>query len=377
MYSLREVKCKKDLNRFIDFPFELYKDNVNWVPPLKADERIVLSKKKNPAFDHCRARYWLAIDPKNNTVGRIAGILHEKESKHKKLLRFGWIDFIEDIKVAELLLQQVRNWGKDLCLKGMHGPLGFTDMDYEGMLVDGFDTPGTIATLYNYKYYPKYLELLGFKKSVDWLEVVGSVPYDDEKIIKRIERRAQMVESRFKYKSLYFKSKKELKLHGQEVFKVLNEAYSRLFGFYQLTSKQIEFYIDQYFGFIQKDFVCAVVNEKNDIVGFAITMPSLSRAFQKAKGSLYPFGFIHILTNIKRSNTADMYLFGVLPEHQKYGVSSLLVRDLLRAFKNNGIKTAVSNQMLENNQKILTQFNDFQVNSRIHKRRRCYIISWD
>ncbi len=369
MYKIKKVESKKDLKVFIKFPFSLYQDNPNWVPPLLMDELTVLNPKKNPAFEHCEASLWLALDQNEQVVGRVAGIVHNHEAEREKLVRFGWIDFIDDQSVSKLLLDTVAEWGKSRGLKGIHGPMGFTDMDFEGMLVEGFDTPGTIATIYNYPYYKDHLEALGFAKSTDWVELKSEVPVEAP---QRVIRRGDIVESRFKFKSLKFKNKGEAKKYGKELFEVLNKAYAQLYGFQQLTDKQIQFYIAQYLGFVVTDLLSIVTNNEGKVIGFAITMPSFTRAFQKARGNLLPFGFIHILKALRKNDTADMYLIGVLPEYQKFGVTAIIFRDLLQAFIKRGIKTAITNQMLEENQNVLTQFNEFQESSEIYKRRRCY-----
>ncbi len=333
------------------------------------DELTVLDPKKNPAFEHCKATLWLAEDERGKVVGRIAGIIHEGESREHKLVRFGWIEFIDDKEVSKLLLDTVMRWGKSYGLTGIHGPMGFTDMDFEGMLVEGFDTPGTIATIYNHPYYPEHLEALGFEKGTDWVELRSTVP---EEAPQRVVRRGDIVESRFKFKSLKFKSKSEAKKYGKEIFDVLNDAYAKLYGFQQLTDKQIQFYIGQYLGFVVTDLISVVTNKDGKVIGFAITMPSLTKAFQKARGKLFPFGFLHILNAVRKNDTADMYLIGVLPSYQKFGVTAIIFRDLIQAFVKRGIKTAITNQMLADNQNILTQFNEFQSDSEIYKRRRAY-----
>lgn len=368
MYKITEITTQKGLKKFVKFPFSLYKNHPYWVPPLVMDEMTVFNPKKNPALEHCKVAYWMVFK-EDQPVGRIAGIIHDEEAKEEQFVRFGWIDFIDDMEVSKLLLETVATWGQEQGMSKVHGPLGFSDMDFEGMLIEGFESPGTIATIYNYPYYPQHLEAHGFGKSTDWVELKSVVPNE---VPKRLARRAQMVESRFKFQSVKFKSKKEAKKYGQELFSVLNEAYDGLYGFHRLTKKQIDFYIGQYLGFIVTDLLSMVLDEKGRLAGFAITMPSLTKAFQKAKGEILPFGFIHILRAIQKNDTADMYLIGVLPEYQKYGVTAIIFNDLLNAYIKRGIKTAITNQMLESNQNILAQFNEFQENSEIYKRRRCY-----
>lgn len=366
MYSVRKIEGKSDLKKFIKFPFSIFKGNDCWVPPLMMDELTVFNEKKNPAFQHAESAYWMAYKD-GQPVGRIAGIVVEQEAREEQLARFGWIDFVDDPEVTKLLLQTVEDWAKEKGLKGVQGPMGFTDMDFEGLLVEGFDQPGTIATIYNHAYYPNHLENLGYEKSVDWIQLISEVP---DEVPKRLARRAEIIENRFKFKSLKFKSKKEAKKYGKELFEVLNKSYADLFGFHPLTADQIQFYIEQYLGFVVTDFLSMVVNEHGDLVGFAVTMPSLSKAFQKAKGQVLPFGVFHILKAMKKNDRVDMYLIGVLPEYQMHGVTAIIFRDLIQAYIDKGIKTTITNQMLESNQKVLAQFNEF--NSEVYQRRRCY-----
>ncbi len=374
--EIHEVRNRKKLRDFILFPFSLYKDNSFWVPPLIRDEFELFNPKKNPSLALCETRQWVALMD-GKIVGRIAGIIQKANYNPQKLARFGWLDFINDKNVAESLLLTVESWAKEKGMTGVHGPLGFSDMDPEGMLVEGFDSPATIATIYNYDYYPKLLESLGFHKAVDWVEMRFTVPPEPS---KKLLRTAQLVESRFKFSSLKFKSRRHAKKYaaprGQELFDILNKSYATLYGFHPLTKEQISYYIKQYFGFIIHDLMSMIVNDKDELIGFAIAMPSLTEAFQKANGRIFPFGLFHILRGLKKSKTVDMYLIGVLPEYQKMGVTSLIFRDLIRAFNNRGIKQAITNQMLEENQNILTQFNEYQKESEIHKRRRCYIKSF-
>ncbi len=365
--EVRELTTKSGLRKFVKFPFRLYSNNQYWVPPLIKDELTVFNPKKNPALRHCEIRYWMAFD-NGRAVGRIAGIIHETESKKEKLARFGWIDFVDDMGVSKALLETVEKWAARYDLNGIHGPMGFSDMDFEGMLVEGFDTPATIATIYNYPYYSKHLEQLGYTKSADWVELKADVPVPT----KALTRRAQLVENRFKFKSLKLSNRREAVKYGKELFDVLNASYADLYGFHTLTDEQINFYIEQYLGFVVVDMLSLIVNEDDRLIGFAITMPSFSKAFQKAKGRLFPFGVFHILKALKKNDMADMYLIGIHPEYQMKGVTALIFRDMIEAYNRRGIKTAVTNPMLEENANILSQFNEYQENTEIYKRRRAY-----
>mgnify|MGYP002777115854 CR=1 FL=1 len=367
--TIKEVRTAKELRDFIRFPYSLYKDNPNWVPPLFSDEWEVFNPKKNPALAHCQTKKWLALRG-GVIVGRVAGIIHQKEATDKQLARFGWIDFIDDPAVARLLVDHVEAWAKAEGMKGVHGPLGFSDMDPEGMLVEGFDTPGTIATVYNHAYYPQYIESMGYAKAADWIEGRGEIPAEPS---KRLIRTAEIVEGRFKLKSLKLTSRKQVAARGRELFTVLNSAYRDLYGFQSLTEGQINYYIKMYLGFVIPELVSMVVNDKDELVGFGVAMPSLTNAFQKAKGNLIPFGLFHILKALKTEKTVDLYLIGVLPEYQRMGVTALIFRDLILAFNKRGFTRARTNIILEDNISTLTQFTEYQQKGEMHKRRRCYI----
>lgn len=363
------VESHSDLKKFVLFPFKLFKGNDNWVPPIIKDELDTFNPKKNPAFELCKSQQFIAYK-EGDLVGRIACIIEEREAREKQLARFGWVDFIDDEEVSEALFSAAINWTRENGLSGLHGPLGFTDMDFEGMLVEGFEYPATIATIYNFPYYPEHLERLGFEKSVDWVEGRGNIPSEPS---KKLLRTAQLVESRFGLRSLKFKSKRQAAKRGHEMFDVLNKSYENLYGFHPLTEKQIDFYIKQYLGFVIPDLMSMVVNKEDKLVAFAITLPSLSRAFQMANGRLFPFGFIHILRAMKREKAADMYLIGVLPEYQKMGATAIIFRDIIRGYNKRGITKGMTNQVLEKNAHLLTQFNDYQEDGAFYKRRRCYI----
>lgn len=364
----KEVSNRKDLYEFVKFPFQLYKNTPHWIPPLIRDELKIFSPQ-NPSLANSQFKLWLAYKDER-IVGRIAGIINRKEAEKEKLVRFGWLDFEDEKNVSAALIHAVQGWAQENQLESIHGPLGFSDMDPEGMLVQGFDSPATIATIYNYSYYPTHMESMGFTKSTDWVEGRGMVPREPSKRLLRI---AQIVESRFKIKNLKLKSKKQVQARGKEIFHVLNKSYENLYGFNALTPEEIQYYIKKYFGFVILDLISIIVNSKDEVIGFAISMPSLTSGFQKAKGRLFPFGFYHILRALKTSKSADLYLIGVLPEYQRMGVTSLIFRELILAFNKRGITQAITNQMLEENQQILTQFNEYQENVEMYKRRRCYI----
>jgi GNAT superfamily N-acetyltransferase len=366
---IKEVTTLKGLKSFIHFPFELYRGNPNWVPTLLFDELNTLRRDKNPAFEHCQARYWMAYRD-GCIVGRVAAILNQRhiEKWGQRYMRFGWIDFIDDPSVSEALMKTVEAWAKEAGMTAVHGPLGFTDLDREGMLVDGFEELGTLATIYNHPYYPKHMEKLGYVKDTDWMEYEFSVPLEPNETIARI---ADIAMRRNKLKLLDLRNKKELRFYAKELFQLLDDEYKHLYGVVPLTEKQVEAYIDQYFGFVTPDFVPIVMDQNNRMVAFGIVMPSLSLALQKTKGKLFPFGFIYLLGALKKNDRADLYLVAVRTEYQGKGVNAILMNKMHSVFNKLGITKVESNPELETNQNVQGQWKYYE--KRQHKRRRVFI----
>jgi GNAT superfamily N-acetyltransferase len=367
--ELREITTKRELRKFIRFPHSLPRDNDAWVPPLDMDEINTLHWDINPAFEHCQARYYLAYQ-NGNAVGRIAAIynpLHQ-QTWGQNYLRFGWIDFVEDPQVSQTLMDKVESWAVELGCTAIHGPLGFTDLDREGMLVEGFHELGTLATRHDQPYYHKHLENMGFQKDADWLEheVDVTVPLSE-----RVSRVAAIARKRYKLHVPNLKNKNELLPYAPELFEIINEAYSHLYGVVHLTEAQVEAYVKQYFGFIIPDLVPIVLDENGRMVAFTIAMPSLSRALQKGKGQLFPFGFIHLLLAMKHFDRVDMYLGAVRPEYQGKGINAILMEAFYLAVQRRGVKYLHANPQMETNQQVLEQWKYF--NERQHKRRRVYI----
>jgi len=364
-----EVKGKSDLKKFVKFPLKLYKGSKEFVPSVIIDEMKTLSPDKNPAFDYCDAKLWLALRGKE-VVGRIAGIINHKSIERwgKKSIRFGWIDFIDDEEVSAALLNEVVKFGKENGLQEIHGPLGFTDMDYEGMLVEGFNELGTLATIYNYPYYPKHMEKFGYEKEVDWVEFEIKVP---EKIPEKADRVAKIVMEKLKVRVLDAKSKKDLIPYGKDLFDLINVAFKDLFGFVTLSDKQIQYYIKQYLGFVSHHYTKIIIDENKKLAGFVIGMPSLTRALQKSRGKLFPFGFIHILRALGNSNKyIDLYLGAIRPDLQGKGVDALLMTEITRSSIQNKVISAETNIELETN--VLVQSHWKYFDARQHKRRRCF-----
>ncbi len=369
--EVREVKTKKELKKFIKFQMKLYEGNPYYVPQLIRDEMEIFDRKKNPAYEIGDTKLFLAYK-EGKIVGRIAALVNRAANKkyNQKNLRFGWFDSINDIEVAKALFEKVEEWGRELGMETITGPQGFTDLDPEGMLIEGFEELQTIATIYNYPYYKELVEKLGFEKEIDYIEFQTKTP-EDGKIPEKLLRTSKWVQERYGFKLMKFKNVKEAKKHGKELFDLLDEAYEELYGTSPLTEKQKEYYIKKYIPFVNPKLLEAVENDKGEMIGFMITMPSLSKAFQKAKGRLFPFGFIHILKALKTYEILDFYLAAVKKEYRGKGVDLLMVVDISQKSMEFGFKYAESNPELETNRKVQGEWKYF--NPRQHKRRRIFI----
>lgn len=365
---LKEVTSRSDIKNFIDYQYSLYADNKYFIPPLRTDELKTLDKNTNPAFDFCKSKYWMVYS-NDKPVGRIAGIINSRfnEKFNKKEARFGWIDFEDDPEVASLLLKTAENWAVEEGMESIHGPLGFTDIDGEGMLIEGYDEESTLGSIYNFQYYRDHIEKLGYTKDTDWIEfrvnIVSSTP-------EKIERIAQIALQRNKLHVPVFKKAKELLPYARDIFYLINETYKDLYGFVELTDRQIDSYVKQYFSFIRPEYLPIVLDENNKLAAFGITMPSLNKALKKINGKLFPFGFLHILREMKKSNSLDLYLTAVRTDLQNKGVNALLIDQINKVCIKNGIKYVETNRELETNEKVQAQWKLY--NARQHKRRRCY-----
>ena len=369
--TLKEAKTKSDLRKFAKFNIDLYRDNPYHVPGLISEEIMTLSKDKNPAFENCEAIYFLAYK-ENKIVGRIAGIISHASNAawNQKRARFGFVDFIDDDDVVNELFAAVEEWARQKGMEEIHGPMGFTDMDHEGRLVEGFDQIGTMATIYNYAYYPEQMKRLGYVKDCDWLEFKIYIPAE---VPEKHLRIGEIVKKKFGLKVMKFKNAKEIMPYARKVFQTLNEGFAPLYGFAKLTDKQIDYYINMYIPMLRYNLVTIIVREADDVVvGFGISMPNLSRALQKAKGHIFPFGFIHLLKALRtKPKVIDLYLTAVLPEYQNKGVNALLFCDLIPEYIKMGAEYAESNIELENNIAVQSQWEYFRREH--HKTRRAFI----
>ena len=373
--QIKRVETKKDLKDFIEFHYDLYEGDQYDAPNLYSDELKTLSRDKNAAFDFCEAEYFLALK-EGKVVGRVAAIINNKanEKWDKKDVRFGWIDFIDDIEVSKALLKAVEDYGKEKGMTSIVGPLGFTDMDPEGMLTWGFDQLGTMATIYNYDYYPKHMEKLGgWEKDNDYVEYRLDVP---ETAPEKYTKIAEMVEKRYNLHARKL-TKKEIFEggYGKKLFDLINVTYSHLYGFSELSERQIDQYVKMYFPLADLDLITVVEdgNKDNQLVGLAITIPSLTRALQKChRGRLFPFGWWHLLRAIKfhKTEVVDLLLIGVLPEYRSKGANSLVFADLIPRYVKYGFKWGETHVEMETNESVQSQWGP--LDPTMHKKRRCY-----
>lgn len=369
--QIKKVETNKDLRTFSKFANKLYKGSAFYVPTMPVDERNTLDKKKNAAFEFCDADYFLAYKD-GKLVGRVAAILNPKANMawKTKQVRFGWIDFIDDYEVSEALINQVIAWGRERGMEHIAGPLGFTDFDPEGMLVEGFDRLGTMAMLYNHPYYMVHMERLGMVKEVDWLEFRITIP---EVLPEKFVKMSEIVKQRYnlKVRKLTHRDIKR-ENYGQKFFNLINESYCNLYGYSLLSEKQIDQYVKFYLSVLDLRMASFVENEQGELIAAGVAMPSLSEALQKCGGNLFPTGWWHLVKNmyIRKPDTLDLLLVGVRPDYQSKGVNAMIFTDLFQVYKDMGFKYAETSAELETNVKIQQMFGIFEPEQ--HKRRRIY-----
>ena len=375
MITIKKIEDLKGLRDFIQFRYDLYRDDPNDVPYLYSDEEFTLRHDKNASFDDCEADYFMAYRG-GKPVGRVAAIINRKANERwqTKSVRFGWFDFIDDIEVSKALLDTVAQWGRERGMDKMIGPMGFADTDREGMLIEGFGEYSTAYANYNYDYYPRHMEQIGgFEKDNDWVQCQVKVP---ERVPEKFGKVAEMVSRRYNLK-VHKLSRKELlkEGYGREVFQMLNICYGNLYGFASLGERKVDQLVDQYIRIADLNLVSIIVdgNLNNKMVGFGITFPSLSKAQRKLKnGKLLPFGWIGMLDAIKwhHADTVDMLLIGVLPEYRGKGANALIFNDLIQQYNRYGFKWAEAMPQMETNDHMLGQWQYLEAN--YHRRLRSY-----
>ena len=374
--TIKKVSNRREMKAFVRFNYELYKDCPYAVPDLLEDTLDTFNPRKNAAFDFCEADCFLALR-EGKIVGRIAAIINHKANRTwgTNNARFGWIDFVDDEEVSRALLEAAEKWGRDHGCDKLTGPLGFTDMDPEGMLTGGYDQLSTMSTTYNYPYYPKHMERLGYAKEVDWVERKILTPEKDRPAhMDKYFRVAEMSAKRYNLHIRKFKNAREIRQGGwaQKIFDVVNKAYAPLYGYSEMTPKQIEQYVREYMPFLDMRLVTTVEDTDGRIVAMGVGMPSLSRAIQKAHARLFPFGWIHLAKALyfKHADIVDLLLVAVLPEYQNKGVNAMLFADLIPVCQQMGFKFGETHPQLETNEKSQGQW--AYLDAEIHKRRRCW-----
>jgi len=368
--TVKKVRNRRDLRKFVHFPNELYKDNPYYVPQIESMDRDTLTPSKNHAFEVCEGQYWLAFDEKDCVVGRVAAIINRRynEKVGEKICRFGWIDFIDDNGVSEALMHAVEGYAKEKGMDIVSGPTGFLEFDAAGVLVEGFDQLPTAYGKYNAPYYEKHLLALGYKKEIDFVEFRIIVP---DVIPERYARMAKMVAEKYNLHQAPLSERNDIDPYLDGVFKCLNAAYSNLHGFSELTPGQCEDLKKQFLTNINVDYISIVLDSDNTVVGFGVALPSLSKAMQKAKGSLFPFGFVHLLKALKHNDTIDLLLIAINEQYQSKGVNAMIFDKFAQGITKNGIKYIESTRELEDNTEVQNLWHPFD--HYIHKRARVYI----
>lgn len=368
MITVKEVTKKKEWNAFFSFPVEMYKDVSNYIPTLLFDEKWNFNPKKNPAYEYVETVCFLAYEGKE-VVGRIAGLINHKLNtiKQEKIVRFHRFDVIDDIDATRALVAAICSWGTSKGMNKIIGPIGFSDLDKQGLLIEGFDEQGLFITLYNHPYYKDHLENIGFQKEVDWVEFQITVP---DKVDERIARICDIALRRHGYKLLKFRTKKEIVPYAREMFKMYNDSFAHLYGFCPLTDGQIEMTIKQFFSLVSLEYIFIVVDSQDSVIGFGIMAPSLSEAIRKSKGKLLPLGWLRILQSMKNHTILDLYLIAVKPEYLGRGVNAVILHEGIKRAIANGVKFAETGPELEDNENVQSQWKSFE--TRQHKRRRCY-----
>ena len=368
--EIRTVASRSDLKKFVKVPYRIFQDSPWWVPPLIRDELEMFNTRKNPALEEAETRQFIAYR-NGEPVGRIAAILsHAANTKYgTRNLRFGWFDTIRDIEVARALFSAAESWGKEKGMTTITGPQGFTDLDKEGMMISGFDTLPTIVGMYNHDYYPQFMEEMGFEKEIDYFEFLTPIPHETG-IPPKLLRLADRIKERTSLRLLEFKNKKEVWKIAPDIFRLINEAFTDIYGTVPFSEKFIEYNVKQYIPFLKLDMLKVAVDPDGKLVAFLFTVPSLSRAFQKARGKLFPFGWFHLLRGLNSNEVLDFYMAAVKKEHQGKGIDLLMAIEITKMALSRGFKYAESNLELEDNTKVQALWKHF--NPTRHRTRRIF-----
>lgn len=374
--DVREVVTKRDRKRFVEFPNRLYKNNPNYVPGFFADDVDDWDEKKNPAFAYCEAKCFLAYEG-DRLVGRIGVILSHaaNEKWGTNRVRFSCVDFIDDERVSRALFETAERFAREKGCDQIHGPLGFCDLDREGMLVEGFDRKSMFITYYNAPYYAEHLERLGYRRDTDWIEYRINIPTPDSKEGQMIARLARRLERQGEYRIAELKRRSDYRPYVKQVFRLVNEAYAPLYGVVKLNEEQIDRYASKFIPLVNPDYACFVVDKNDQMVAFGVTVPSLSDAMIKCRGRLLPFGWIPVLRALSKNDTVDLLLIAIHPELQGSALIAMIFNHFIQSTNKNGIKYAETGPQLETNTKIQGQWKFFEREQ--HKRRRCFVKDLD
>ena len=368
MIEVKKITTQKEMLQFVKFPFAIYKNCEYWVPPLTKDELETLDKKKNPVFNNAEADYYLAY--KDGTIaGRIAVIINYLEIKEigKKKVRFGWLDMIDDIEVTKALLQKAYEAGREHQLEYIEGPVGFSNMEKAGILTKGYEELNTMITWYHYPYYAKHFAQLGFEKQATWVEFKLSIP---PTMKEKVAKFSGIIKKRYELEVIEFKNKKDILPYVDTMFELLNKTYNTLQTFVPIQQYQIDYYKEKYFNFIQPDYITCIKDKEGRLIAFSIVMPSFSKALKKANGSLFPFGWYHLLQAQKKNDRASFYLIGIDPEYQGKGVTAIIFAEMQTLFNSKGITSVETNPELEENTAVQLLWKDY--NPKQHKERSTF-----
>ena len=371
MVEIREVTNKRQLRQFVNYPNKLYRDVPQYIPPMIADDLGDWDPRRNPAFSYCDAKCWLALRD-GKIVGRI-GAIHNRRANEKwgvRRMRFTQVDFIDDEEVSGALFRTVEDYARQMGCSEIHGPLGFTDLDRKGMLVDGFERRSMFITYYNHPYYLDHLTRLGYVKDVDWVELLIDVPYD-EHTCTRMDKLAERVKHFSNLHVAQVNSRREYRPLVEKVFHLVNTAYDHLYGTVLLDDRQIRRYANRFIPLINPDLACFVLDEQDDLVGFGVSAPSLADALKKIHGRLFPLGWIRVRRALRANDTLDLFLIALKREYQDKAVNAIIMNHIIKGCHRMGIRKAETGPQLETNHKVRSQWNFFKAEQ--HKRRRCFV----
>ena len=370
MIEIIEVTSRQQYRAFFQFPFDLYRNCPQWVPTITKEEIDIFDPQKNAVFEHAMARLFLA-KKKGKIVGRIAAMINwvEVEKLQKTKVRFGWYDTIDDLEVSQKLIETVEAVAIAEGMTYIEGPMGFSNMDKAGLLVHGYEHMNTMITWYHYPYQKTHLERLGLKKQSEWIEFKIDI-YDAKDSPEKVKKFARVIKARYKLKTLAFKTTKDVEPHVDKMFELLNQTYNKLQSFVPIQQHQIEVYKKKYLPYVHPDFIKCVVDENDEMIGFAITMPSFTKALKRINGKMFPFGFYHLWRALRKNNRASFYLIGIKESYQSKGVTAIIFQDIQEMFNKRGITEVETNPELEENKAIHSMWKNYK--HELHKRRRTY-----